>query len=94
MSKCRNVPVIIPLCVRNPVPEWSGFATWAFHMFKMKVKMSKCRNVPIIILLCVKNPVPERSGFTTWAFHVFAIFQLIGYLVFMFSVELLFAIGF
>ncbi len=30
MSKCRNVPIIILLCVKNPVPEWSGFTTRAF----------------------------------------------------------------
>jgi len=34
MSKCRNVPIIILLCVKNPVPEWSGFTTWAFHLLK------------------------------------------------------------
>jgi len=30
MSKCRNVPIIILLCVKNPVPEWLGFTTWLF----------------------------------------------------------------
>jgi len=48
--------------------------------------MSKRRNVPIIILLCVKNPVMGAS--------CVYIFQLIGYQVYMFSVELLLAIGF
>jgi len=33
MSKCRNVPIIIPLSVRNNVPECPGFTTWVFHVY-------------------------------------------------------------
>ncbi len=34
LSSHFSTPIIILVCVKNPVPEWSGTSTWAFHILQ------------------------------------------------------------